>query len=92
MQAYVQFPEGTPYDTPVIQLRDFEKTRELGPGEEETVEVRVTRKDLSVWDVRVQDWVVPEGAFKIWLGEASDDLHVVCSSDGRCQEDVASPV
>ncbi|SPN99266.1 probable beta-glucosidase 1 precursor [Cephalotrichum gorgonifer] len=92
VQAYVQFPEGR-YDTPIIQLRDFEKTKELGPGEEEKVELKLTRKDLSVWDVEVQDWVVPEGGFKIWVGEASDDLHLVCYSDElSCQGDVDSPV
>lgn len=93
VQAYVQFPDGTPYDTPIIQLRDFAKTKELGPGEQETVELTLTRKDLSVWDVEVQDWLVPDGEFKIWVGESSDDLHVVCSSDElSCREDVESPV
>jgi beta-glucosidase len=31
-QAYVQFPPGIPYDTPIVQLRDFAKTKELAPG------------------------------------------------------------
>lgn len=95
MQAYVQFPEGISYDTPIIQLRDFEKTKELAPGEKQTLELQFTRKDLSVWDVVKQDWVVPdvEGRFKLWVGEASDDLHVVCYTDGlECDEDVGSPV
>lgn len=94
-QAYVQFPEDTPYETPIIQLRDFEKTKELGPGEEQTLELQLTRKDLSVWDVEFQDWVVPDvdGRFKIWVGEASDDLHVVCYTDeSECEESVESPV
>jgi Fibronectin type III-like domain len=32
-QAYVQFPDPIPYDTPIIQLRDFAKTAALAPGE-----------------------------------------------------------
>lgn len=95
VQAYVQFPADIKYDTPIIQLRDFEKTGELGPGESQTVELKLTRRDLSVWDVEVQDWVVPdvEGKYKVWIGEASDDLGVVCGTDElECEGDVESPV
>lgn len=95
VQAYVQFPSGTDYDTPVIQLRDFEKTAELAPGDSETVELVLTRKDLSVWDVVTQDWLVPDvgGAYKIWIGAASDDLSVVCNVDGlECESGVTGPV
>lgn len=95
VQAYVQFPPATGYDTPVIQLRDFEKTAELAPGESATVELRLTRKDLSVWDVRLQDWVVPavDGAYRVWLGAASDDLTTVCRlEDLVCGHGVQGPV
>jgi beta-glucosidase-like glycosyl hydrolase len=95
VQAYLQYPEGIPYDTPPIQLRDFEKTSELAPGESETVELRLTRRDVSVWDVELQDWVVPEvdGGYKIWLGAASDDLNLVCYVDGlECESNVEGPV
>ena len=95
VQAYLQFPEGISYDTPVIQLRDFEKTAVLAPGESETVELTLTRKDLSVWDVEIQDWVVPDvdGAYEIWIGAASDELGVVCHVDGLdCESDVTGPV
>ena len=95
VQTYLQFPEGIPYDTPLIQLRDFEKTAELAPGESETVELRLTRKDVSVWDVEIQDWVVPEvdGGYKVWLGSASDDLGTVCYVDGlECETSVKGPI
>lgn len=94
-QLYLSFPEGIPYDTPVIQLRDFEKTAELAPGESETVELTLTRKDVSVWDVELQDWVVPEvdGAYRVWIGGASDDLSVVCRVDElSCEDGVDGPV
>lgn len=94
-QAYVQFPEGISYDTPVIQLRDFEKTKELAPGESQTVQLQLTRKDLSVWDVTLQDWVIPkvDGAYKIWVGAASDDLGTVCHADTlKCEYGAKSPV
>ncbi|KAJ9143815.1 Beta-glucosidase [Pleurostoma richardsiae] len=94
-QAYVQFPDGTPYDTPVVQLRDFEKTAELAPGESAEVQLTLTRKDVSVWDVELQDWVVPavDGAYKIWVGEASDQLFAACYTDSlTCTTGLDSPV
>ncbi|KAG6015333.1 hypothetical protein E4U54_003677 [Claviceps lovelessii] len=80
VQAYVQFPRDTGYDTPILQLRDFEKTKVLAPGESITVELHLTRKDISVWDVQIQDWVIPavDGAYNVWLGNAVDDLRVSC--------------
>ncbi|KAF7555686.1 hypothetical protein G7Z17_g2025 [Cylindrodendrum hubeiense] len=95
VQAYIQFPGDIEHDVPIIQLRDFEKTAKLAPGESERVEVALTRKDLSIWDVSVQDWVVPDpdGDYKVWLGAASDDLAVVCYGiDSSCDYDTDGPV
>ncbi|KAF9772092.1 hypothetical protein IL306_010205 [Fusarium sp. DS 682] len=93
VQAYVQFPKAAGYETPIIQLRDFEKTKVLEPGESETVQLTLTRKDLSVWDVKAQDWLVLDGEYKIWLGSASDKLDVVCFTDDLgCEHEVKGPV
>ncbi|KKF96180.1 putative beta-glucosidase F [Ceratocystis platani] len=95
VQAYLQFPDEIEYDTPIIQLRDFGKTCELAPGEKQTISLSLTRKDLSVWNVHIQDWVVPSlnGRFKIWLGDASDNLHLACFTDVlACEGHLESPV
>lgn len=94
-QLYVQFPSESTVDTPVLQLRDFEKTSTLQPGASETLRLRVTRKDLSVWDVVSQNWVVPNvgGDYGIWLGDSSDNLHLRCGTAGAvCAGDQLSPV
>ncbi|KAL0943662.1 beta-glucosidase F [Colletotrichum truncatum] len=93
-QAYVQFPEGGP-ETPIIQLRDFEKTKVLAPGESTTVQLKLTRRDVSVWDVVSQNWVVPklDGRYKIWVGDASDRLFLACYTDSKqCEQGLNSPV
>ncbi|EKG18303.1 Glycoside hydrolase family 3 [Macrophomina phaseolina MS6] len=94
-QAYVQFPSGIAWDTPVIQLRDFAKTGTLQPGESAEVVLTITRKDLSVWDVVSQNWVVPdvEGEYRIWVGESSGTLELACSTTGlECESGLESPV
>lgn len=94
-QAYVQFPDDSTYDTPIIQLRDFEKTDTLAPGEGQTLELTITRKDVSVWDVVQQNWVVPvvDGAYKFWIGGASDALYLACdASTLECEDGLRAPV
>lgn len=94
-QAYVQHPSESTYDTPIVQLRDFEKTDTLAVGESQTVELTFTRKDVSVWDTVLQNWVVPvvDGDYKFWIGSASDALYLVCSADTlTCEEDQTPPV
>ncbi|KAE8147311.1 putative beta-glucosidase F [Aspergillus avenaceus] len=83
-QLYVELPGSLGLDTPSRQLRQFEKTRILKPGESEVLTLEVTRKDLSVWDVVVQDWKAPvngEGV-KFWIGESVADLRVGCAVGG----------
>ncbi|KAH7126766.1 beta-glucosidase-like protein [Dendryphion nanum] len=94
-QLYVQFPTGIAFDTPIIQLRDFAKTRTLAAGESQVLNLKVTRKDLSVWDVVSQNWIIPslEGEYKIWVGGASDTLGLSCGTISRgCAGGQTSPV
>jgi beta-glucosidase len=93
-QLYVQFPAST-FDTPILQLRDFEKTDELAPGATQTLSMRVTRKDLSVWDVISQDWIIPNvgGDYGVWIGDSSDNLQLRCgTASGSCAGNQTSPV
>lgn len=86
VQLYVELPDSLGVETPSRQLRQFEKTKTLAPGESETVTMKLTRKDLSIWDVVVQDWKAPvdgEGV-RIWIGESVVDLRAICKVGGDC--------
>ncbi|WGT47498.1 glycoside hydrolase family 3 C-terminal domain-containing protein [Tessaracoccus lacteus] len=47
---------------------------ELAPGQSRSVTVRVERRDLAYWDVRVDRWVVEPGAYTFEVGASSRDL------------------
>jgi beta-glucosidase len=85
-QLYVELPSSLGLDTPELQLRQFEKTKELAPGQSETLTLHLTRKDVSVWDVDVQDWKAPVHGqgIKIWVGNSVADLPVLCTVGGDC--------
>lgn len=100
IQAYIQFPADSAYDTPVVQLRDFAKTDTLAAGASTTLTLQLTRKDLSVWDVQQQNWALaglPNSGsspvrYTIWLGEASDKLYTACYTDTlTCESGLSGP-
>jgi hypothetical protein len=80
VQLYISLPQdakspasGAPIDMPVRVLRQFEKVH-LKDGEQAVVDMEVTRRDLSYWDVEMQNWVLPGGRFEVCLGFSSRDL------------------
>lgn len=96
VMLFVQYPSDSAWDTPIIQLRAFEKTNTLAVGESQEVILEVTRKDLSVWDVVSQNWVIPVSeseSFLFWVGEGTGNLTMACESlSGTCSAGRASPV
>lgn len=73
-QLYLGFPDSAP-DTPVRQLRGFEKLN-INPGESKSVKFVLRNKDLSYWDATAKKWVVPKGAFAVDVGASSRDLRL----------------
>ncbi|KAF2719439.1 glycoside hydrolase family 3 protein [Polychaeton citri CBS 116435] len=82
VQLYISYPpevkdqDGITVEMPVKVLRNFGKYH-VGTANEEKrakVKLELTRRDLSYWDVKKQNWVMPPGQYTIWLGFSSRDL------------------
>ncbi|KAF8417207.1 glycoside hydrolase superfamily [Tirmania nivea] len=76
-QLYLTFPKDIEYDTPVRQLRGFEKV-ELAAGESKIVVFELTRRDISVWSEKKGAWIVPRdkggvgvGRYGVFVGDSS---------------------
>ncbi|KAK0737159.1 glycosyl hydrolase family 3 N terminal domain-containing protein [Apiosordaria backusii] len=69
-QLYVSL--GGP-DDPKVVLRDFGKLR-IEPGQTAQFRGVLTRRDLSNWDVVLQDWVVSNYTKRAYVGRSSRDL------------------
>lgn len=74
----VKSPSGQDIDMPVRVLRQFEKVH-VDFEERAVVNMEVTRRDLSYWDVERQNWVLPKGTFEVCLGFSSRNL-VACDT------------
>lgn len=79
VQLYVSLPKniksasGADVDVPVRVLRNFDKLH-LVDGRSSVMNMEVTRRDLSYWDVERQNWVLPKGKFEVCLGFSSRNL------------------
>ncbi|OHW92216.1 glycosyl hydrolase family 3 N-terminal domain-containing protein [Colletotrichum incanum] len=71
-QLYVGIPgEGTP----ARQLRGFKRVF-IEAGGSATVDFRLTRRDLSVWDIVAQQWRLAEGEYDVFVGASNRDLRL----------------
>ncbi|KAM0351161.1 hypothetical protein ACHAPU_002945 [Fusarium lateritium] len=67
-QVYVAIP-----NSPPKQLRGFEKVKLEKEGSAE-IPFELTKRDLSVWDVVTQQWVLQSGNYTVFVGGSSRDL------------------
>ncbi|KAF8487505.1 beta-glucosidase [Russula ochroleuca] len=72
-QVYLHFPAGA--GEPPSVLRGFTDV-ELQPGEEKSVNVTLSRYDLSVWDVPSQSWMRALGTYSLSVGTSSRDFRL----------------
>lgn len=72
-QLYVTLPSTAGEGTPVKQLRGFEKVQ-LAVNGSSVVEFELMRRDISFWNVTLQEWEIPSGNFGVKVGFSSRDL------------------
>ncbi|KAH0847529.1 hypothetical protein AYO21_01437 [Fonsecaea monophora] len=75
-QMYLTLPPvPSSIPSPSSVLRGFDKIW-LEPGESQTTSFPLTRRDLSYWDVKQQEWVISRGSFVVNVGFSSRDLRL----------------
>ena len=72
-QVYVTAPKGN-IDKPVHELKAFAKTRELQPGESQTLTMRIERRMLTSFDEAGSQWLGEAGAYTFRIGNSSRNL------------------
>lgn len=72
-QVYVSAPKGT-LEKPAKELKAFAKTRELKPGESQTVKMTFNHRDLASFDENLSAWIVDAGTYKISIGANIEDI------------------
>ena len=66
-QVYVTSPKGA-YEKPAKELKAFGKTRELKPGESQTLKMTLEKRDLASFDEANSQWKVDAGNYLFQVG------------------------
>ena len=66
-QVYVTAPKGG-YEKPAKELKAFGKTRELKPGESQTLKMTLEKRDLASFDEANSQWKVDAGNYLFQIG------------------------
>ena len=73
-QVYVAAPKGK-IEKPAQELKGFAKTRELKPGENQTLTIQIDRRDLASFDEAASQWLAEAGTYTFRIGSSSRDIH-----------------
>ena len=74
VELYVAAPDSKAANKPVKELKAFAKTKNLKPGESETIKMVVKAADLASFDEAASAWVVAEGEYKFLVAASAADI------------------
>lgn len=73
VQLYITAPNGQ-VAKPALELKAFGKTRELKPGESQTIQMKVSNYDLASFIESESAWVADAGRYQIKFAAAVNDV------------------
>ena len=78
-QVYVAAPKGS-IEKPQHELKGFAKTRELKPGESETLTIQIQKRDLASFDEANSQWITEAGQYAFQIGASSRDIRATVNA------------
>lgn len=79
LQVYVSAPEGK-LEKPYQELRAYAKTKDIVPGEEQTLELSWKVENMASYDEGHACWKLEAGTYYVRIGVNSRDTHIVAVS------------
>ena len=90
VQVYVTAPKGQ-IEKPAQELKAFAKTRELQPGESETLTMQIPVRMLASFDEQGSQWLTEAGNYTFKFGASSRDIRCTATAKvGQYTEKVSN--
>ncbi|MCR4602727.1 MAG: glycoside hydrolase family 3 C-terminal domain-containing protein [Prevotella sp.] len=83
VQVYVSAPEGN-IEKPCQELKAFGKTRELQPGESQTLTMLMQVREMASFDEANSQWITEAGKYSFRIGASSRDIR--CTAEAKLNE------
>ena len=74
VELYVAAPDSKAANKPAKELKAYAKTKNLKPGESETITLSVNAADLASFDEAASAWVVAEGEYQFLVAASAQDI------------------
>ncbi|HEX3009670.1 MAG TPA: glycoside hydrolase family 3 C-terminal domain-containing protein [Bacteroidales bacterium] len=73
VELYLTAPKSK-FPKPASELKGFAKTKMLAPGESQTIQFVITKRNLSSFDAVSSSWVADAGDYSVQVGASSSDI------------------
>lgn len=77
VQLYVAAPAGG-LEKPALELKGYAKTKELAPGESQTLTIAVDTYALASFNEEASAWETASGTYKVMFGANAADIRGTC--------------
>jgi len=86
VEIYISAPDNKAANKPAKELKAYAKTKQLKPGESETLTLTVKAADLASFDESSSAWVVAEGEYQFLIGASSQDIKAVLTANAKASQ------
>jgi beta-glucosidase len=73
VEVYVSAPTGK-LEKPELELKAFEKTKVLKPGQKQQLTFELDAKDLASFDESQSAWILEKGTYQVKVGASSENI------------------
>lgn len=92
VQLYVAAPEAAAKNKPAKELKAYAKTKELQPGESQTISMSFRAADLAFFDTASSSWIVDAGIYDVLVGASSRDIRATLQAEVEASTTPANDV
>jgi beta-glucosidase len=92
VELYISAADNKAANKPAKELKAYAKTKQLKPGESETLTLSVKAADLASFDEAASAWVVAEGEYQFLVAASAQDIKATLTANAKAQQTKANDV